>query len=78
MGKRTSNKKAKQMICSVLNRKGHNFGYYSLHENVVTDKGFYKYHEKKIIPNSHKLREHGKPWSLKKASHFIVVKDEKL
>lgn len=47
------NKKAKQMICSVLNRNGGKFGYRSLIDPKSSNFA--------MMPNSYALRERGRP-----------------
>ncbi|CAM0101974.1 hypothetical protein VPHPS15B6_0013 [Vibrio phage PS15B-6] len=60
------NKKVKQMICSVLNRNGGEFGYYSLVESCFT--GNY-------IQGSYSLREFGRPFTLSRAVKSCLIKN---
>ncbi|CAH9012687.1 conserved hypothetical protein [Vibrio phage 191E37-1] len=56
------NKKVKQMICSVLNRYGHEFSYYAI------------WAEKNSKYN-YALRLYGQPLDLSKACRMVVSKD---
>lgn len=64
MARRVSNKKAKRIICSVLNRFGNNFEYIDF---LADPYGL----TMETIPNTYQLRQYGAPYQLSKASRYV-------